>query len=309
MGMMLELGAHVSTAGGLEQGLIRAVESNMTACQIFTKSERQWHAKPLEPEAVERFHARIASTGISRIVAHDSYLINVASPEPDKWERSRLALREELDRCDVLHIPYLVSHPGAHMGTGSEAGVAKVAEAINRIHSERPDGKAMLLLETTAGQGTALGATFEEIAAMIDGVEDKRRVSVCLDTCHIFAAGYDIRTPEAYAETMAALDATIGIERVKCLHLNDSRRELGSRVDRHAHIGEGMIGLEGFASIVNDERLRGRPGILETAKGPDAAEDRMNLATLRGLARCATAPRPAPPEGELAGPPASSSYP
>ena len=281
--MSITYGSHVSTAGGLELGLTRAAALELRSCQIFTKNERQWKAKPLEPDQIDRFHAAIEQTGIRLLVAHDSYLINVASPEPDKWERSREALREELDRCDALSIPYLVSHPGAHMGEGPDAGIARLIEAVNRIYDERPDGKAMLLIETTAGQGTALGYRFEEIAAMIAGVEDKSRVGVCLDTCHILAAGYDIRTPEAYAETMAAFDATIGLSYLKCLHLNDSKRELGSRVDRHTHIGDGEIGREGFANFVNDDRLSALPGILETPKGKDDSEDRMNLATLASL--------------------------
>ena len=207
--MSITYGSHVSTAGGLELGLTRAAALELRSCQIFTKNERQWNAKPLEPEQIDRFHAAIEETGIRLLVAHDSYLINVASPEPEKWERSKEALTVELDRCDALSIPYLVSHPGAHMGEGPDAGIARLIEAVNRIHDERPDGKAVLLIETTAGQGTALGYRFEEIAAMIAGIEDKARVGVCLDTCHIFAAGYDIRTPEAYTETMAAFDATI----------------------------------------------------------------------------------------------------
>lgn len=281
--MSIKFGSHVSTAGGLHLGLERAAVLELASCQIFTKNERQWQAKPLEPDIIDRFLTGIEETGIRLLVAHDSYLINVASPEPEKWERSREALGEELDRCDVLSIPYLVSHPGAHMGEGADAGIARLIEAVNRIHDERPDGKSVLLIETTAGQGTSLGFRFEEIAAMIEGIEDKSRVGVCLDTCHIFAAGYDIRTPETYTATMATFDSTIGLGYLKCLHLNDSKRELGSRVDRHTHIGDGEIGRGGFANVVNDPRLYDLPGILETPKGKDDSEDRMNLATLASL--------------------------
>lgn len=280
---MLELGSHVSTSGGLDKGVARAADLGIKAIQVFTKSERQWQAKPLDPSVVARFREMAPAAGIGHLVAHDSYLINVASPEPDKWERSREALRVELDRCDELGIPWLVSHPGAHMGTGPDEGVVRVAEAINRIHAERPEGRAAILIETTAGQGSSLGSRFEEIGEMIRLTEDKRRIGVCLDTCHVFAAGYDIRTPETYAETMAAFDEIVGLSYLKCLHLNDSQKDLGSHVDRHAHIGEGMIGAGGFANVINDRRLAGLPGILETPKDDEGAHDRMNLATLRGL--------------------------
>ena len=282
--MSLELGAHVSAAGGVDLALVRANDFAMTSCQLFTKSERQWAAKPLDPAVVERFIANQAQFKLKHLVAHDSYLINIASPNPEMWEKSRQALAHELERCDTLGIHYLVSHPGAHMGEGPEAGIARVAEAINRIHNEAPDGRAMILIETTAGQGTVLGRSFEEIAAILDGVEDKSRIGVCLDTCHIFAAGYDIRDANSYVATMGAFDEIVGIGNLKCLHLNDSRKGLGMHVDRHAHIGEGEIGLAGFANFLNDKGLCGLPGILETPKeAPDFAEDRINLDALRAL--------------------------
>lgn len=281
---MLAFGAHMSAAGGCDLALVRAVEFGMDSCQLFTKNERQWNAKPLDPAVVERFHARKLDSGLNdRLVAHDSYLINLASPDPALNERSRLAFREELDRCDALSIPFLVTHPGAHLGTGVAAGISRVVAAINRIHAERPDGATTTLIETTAGQGTTLGRSFDEIAAIIDGVEDQRRLGVCFDTCHVFTAGYELRTPEGYAATMAALDAAVGLARVKAFHLNDSKHPLGSNKDRHTHIGDGELGLEAFRNLVNDPRFAGRPGILETEKGDDGAEDRRNLATLRGL--------------------------
>jgi deoxyribonuclease IV len=282
--MTIELGAHVSASGGVDLALIRANDFDMTSCQLFTKSERQWAAKPLDPAVVERFHANQEQFKLKHLVAHDSYLINVASPNPEMWEKSRNALAHELERCDTLGIQYLVSHPGAHMGEGPEAGIARVAEAINRIHDEMPDGKAMILIETTAGQGTALGRSFEEIAGILEGVEAKGRIGVCLDTCHIFAAGYDIRDAGTYSATMQAFDDIVGLSNLKCMHLNDSKKGLGLHVDRHAHIGEGEIGLAGFACFMNDQRLCGLPGILETPKeAPDFEEDRMNLNALRAL--------------------------
>jgi deoxyribonuclease-4 len=284
--MTLELGAHVSASGGVDLALVRANDFAMTACQLFTKSERQWAAKPLDPDVVSRFAANQAQFGLKYLVAHDSYLINIASPNPEMWEKSRLALAHELERCDMLGIGYLVSHPGAHMGEGPEAGIGRVAQAINQIHEEAPDGRAMILIETTAGQGSALGQSFEEIGAIIAGVNDKSRIGVCLDTCHIFAAGYDIRDPATYAATISAFDEHVGLGYLKCLHLNDSKKGLGLHVDRHAHIGEGEIGLAGFANFLNDTRLCGLPGILETPKeAPAYEEDRLNLERLRSLVK------------------------
>ncbi|MGH2534065.1 MAG: deoxyribonuclease IV [Thermomicrobiales bacterium] len=282
---MLVFGSHMSIAGGCDLALTRAAALGIASCQLFTKNASQWRAKPLDPAVIERFQAQRVATGIMHLVAHDSYLINVASPADELWEKSRLALMEELDRCDQLGVPYLVSHPGGHMGSGEEVGMRRVAKAINRIHAERPDGGAVLLLETTAGQGTALGRRFEEIAGILALVEDKRRAAVCFDTCHVFAAGYDLRDLETYNATMQAFDEVIGLDQIKVIHLNDSKKGLGSRVDRHAHIGEGELGLSAFELLVNDPRLAGLPGILETPKGDTDEEDRRNLATLRSLVR------------------------
>ena len=283
--MTIELGAHVSASGGVDLALIRANDFDMTSCQLFTKSERQWAAKPLDPAIVERFHANQKQFKLKHLVAHDSYLINVASPNPEMWEKSRNALAHELERCDTLGIQYLVSHPGAHMGEGPEAGIARVAEAINRIHDEMPDGKAMILIETTAGQGTALGRSFEEIAGILEGVEAKGRIGVCLDTCHIFAAGYDIRDAGTYSATMQAFDDIVGLSNLKCMHLNDSKAPLGSRRDRHELIGEGAIGELAFRRIMTDERLAEVPKLIETPKLDDPAKtDRRMLKRLRRYA-------------------------
>ncbi len=281
--MVLAFGSHMSAAGGVDLALGRAEELGLESCQIFSKNERQWKSKPLEPEVVERFRAETERTGISKLVIHDSYLINLASPKPDIREKSLAAFRDELERCDILGVPHLVTHPGAHTGSGFEAGIQQFADSLNEIYDSLPDNKALTLLETTAGQGTTLGRSFAELAGIIDKVEDKDRVGVCLDTCHVFAAGYDYRTPELYAAMMDELDRTIGLERLKVIHLNDSKFPLASFRDRHDHIGEGEIGIEGFRQFVNDRRLAGLPGILETEKGPDNEKDRRNIETLKSL--------------------------
>lgn len=281
--MVLAFGSHMSASGGVDLALVRAEELALESCQIFSKNERQWKAKPLDPAVVERFRSETERTGITKLVVHDSYLINLASPKPDIREKSLAAFREELERCDTLGIPYLVTHPGAHTGSGFGAGIHQFADSLNEIYGSMPDTQALTLLETTAGQGTSLGRSFSEIAAIIERVEDKDRVGVCLDTCHVFAAGYDFRTPELYATMMEEFDSAIGLDRLKVIHLNDSKFPLGSYRDRHDHIGAGEIGLEGFRQFVNDSRLADIPGILETEKDPDGDNDRRNLETLKGL--------------------------
>ena len=281
--MTLAFGSHLSTSGGVDRVFARAETLPVDSCQIFSKSERQWLAKPLDVTVVERFHAEKERTGLTKLVVHDSYLINLASPKPDILEKSLAAFKDELERCDMLGIEFLVTHPGAHTGSGVEAGIARFATSLNQIFREIPNNKAIALLETTAGQGTALGRSFEEIAAIIEQVDDKQRVGVCLDTCHIFAAGYDFRTAVGYAEVMDQFDRSIGLDRLRVLHLNDSKMPFGSNKDRHEHIGNGEIGIEGFRHFVNDPRLAGRPAILETEKDDAGEKDRRNLATLRGL--------------------------
>jgi deoxyribonuclease IV len=279
----MRFGAHMSIAGGVDKAFDRAEKAGCDSLQVFTKNSNQWNAKPFDDAVLEAWKKREAETDIWPVVAHDSYLINLASPKDDLWEKSMDAFGIELQRCDQLGIRYLVTHPGSHTGSGEEAGLARVSEALNRLHKEMPDLDVITLLETTAGQGTNLGASFEHLATITAGVEDKKRVGYCLDTCHIFAAGYDFRTPEQYAETMSHFDELLGIDRLFAIHLNDSKNDLGSRKDRHEHIGQGYIGLEGFRQFVNDERLAEVPGLLETKKGEDLAEDIENLATLRGL--------------------------
>jgi deoxyribonuclease-4 len=273
----------MSASGGVDKAIRRAGELGIESCQLFSKSERQWKSKPLDPAVVEQFHAEVERTGIRDLVIHDSYLINLASPKEDILAKSLAAFQEELERSDILGVPYLVTHPGAHTGSGPDAGIRQFAESLNRIYDLIPDNKTITCLETTAGQGTTLGRTFEELAAIIDLVEAKERVAVCMDTCHIFAAGYEIRTPEGYAETMRQFDSLIGFDRLKVIHLNDSKNPLGSFKDRHNHIGDGEIGLEAFRNVVNDPRLAGLIGILETEKDDANEYDKRNLATLKGL--------------------------
>ena len=283
------LGAHMSVAGGHALAIERATAFSMTACQIFTKNANQWNAKPIAPEAAETFRTRVEASEVGFVVAHDSYLINLASPDDALRERSIVAFGDELQRCDQLGVPWLVTHPGAHMGTGVDEGVGRVASALNRLFDELPDLKVTVLLETTAGQGTSLGRSFDELAMILALVEDQTRVGVCFDTCHVFAAGYDMRDSEVYACTMQAFDDTIGLGRLRLFHLNDSKKGLGARVDRHAHIGDGELGTEAFRFLLNDERFGGHPGILETPKGDHGEEDRRNLATLGALVGVADA--------------------
>ena len=292
---MRMLGAHMSIAGGHALAIDRATAFGMTACQIFTKNANQWAAKPIPPEAAEAFRARVAESDVAIVVAHDSYLINLASPDDMLWERSSAAFGDELRRCAQLGVPWLVTHPGAHMDTGVELGIRRVATALNRLFDELPDLDVTVLLETTAGQGTTLGRSFEELAGILALIEDQARVGVCFDTCHVFAAGYDIRDAAEYTATMQTFDDTIGLDRLRVFHLNDSRKGLGARVDRHAAIGEGELGAEAFGHFMNDERFTRHPGILETPKGDDGEDDRRNMVTLRALARVAGPPLVAVP--------------
>lgn len=281
--MTLDFGTHASASGGVDKALQRAVDVGATSAQIFTKNERQWRAKPLDPDVVERFHAERERTGIRRIVSHASYLINLASPKDDLIEKSMGGFTDELERAHTLGLQGVVLHPGAHTGSGVEAGIDAIADSLNRLHDQLPHITSKTLLETTAGQGTTLGRTFEEIGSIIDRIEAKDRIGVCLDTCHILAAGYDIRTAEGYARVMDDFDRILGIEKLYVIHLNDSKMPLGSNRDRHEHIGDGEVGLDGFRALVNDARLSGVPGILETEKDADGDHDRRNLELLRGL--------------------------
>ena len=280
------LGSHMSIAGGMHRALERGHVIACETIQVFTKNANRWKAKPLTLTDVEKFKRTRVKTGIRSVVAHDSYLINIASPDEKIYEKSVEALKDELERTELLDIPYLVMHPGSHMGQGEKEGLLQISSALNRIHLELPDNRVRILLETTAGQGTNLGYKFEQLALIMDMAKERERLGVCLDTCHIFASGYDIRTKRAYLDTMDEFDKTVGLGRLFVIHLNDSKKELGSHVDRHEHIGKGFIGIDGFAFILSDFRLAHLPGILETPKekGCDGVDmDVTNLKVLSEL--------------------------
>lgn len=279
---MAILGAHTGTTGGLHTALDRGVELGCDTIQLFTKNNRQWHAKPLTEEEVATFRTRTAESGLGPLVSHATYLLNPASPKPDIWDKSLDALVVELDRCRQLGVRYLVLHPGAHTGSGVAAGIRRMADALNAAH-EVGDETAMVCLEVTAGQGTCLGANFEELAQIIARVRSPERIGICFDTCHALSAGYPIGDRAGYEQVMTDFDAQLGLERLKVFHFNDSKYERGSRRDRHTHIGRGYCGLEPFRFILNDPRFEGVPMLLETPKGDDMAEDRINLRVLRAL--------------------------
>lgn len=279
----MPLGAHMSIAGGVDKALLRGQQVGCETLQVFTKNNHRWAAPPLGDETIEKWCRNLDETGIAPVVAHDSYLINLASPDDALWLRSLAAIVIEMARCDVLRIPYLVMHPGAHTGSGEEAGLRRIAQALDRAFQRLPDTQVTVLLETTAGQGTGLGHRFEHLARILELATVGDWLGVCFDTCHVLAAGYEIRTPDGYEETFRQFDAIVGLECLQVFHVNDSKRDLNSRVDRHEHIGQGHIGLEGFRLLLNDPRFGRHPMLLETPKGPDMQKDVENLAILRSL--------------------------
>lgn len=277
------LGAHVSAAGGVSRAFKRGQSLGCQTMQIFTRNQNRWASKPLDPAEVERWRAAAAATDIRPVFAHAAYLINLASPDDALWEKSIATFLDELERAEALSLAGVVLHPGAHMEAGEEAGIARVVAALDRCHGATPGFQALTVLEVTAGQGTVLGYRFEHLAAMREQVAEPERVAVCFDTCHAFAAGYDLRSRQEYEATIAEFDRVIGLKHLVCFHFNDSKHPLGSRKDRHEHIGKGQLGLSSFAHILNDPRFVAIPMILETPKSPDFHEDVENLAVLRGL--------------------------
>ena len=279
----LRLGAHMSVAGGLDQALIRGQAVGCDAIQIFSKNSNQWKATPLVASEIDRFKQTRKETGVFPAMVHTSYLINLCSPHDADWQKSTDALCVEMERAEALEIPYAVLHPGAHLGTGAEAGVRRAAAAINAVHAQTSGFQTKILIELTAGQGTCVGHRFEEVGMLLRQIERSAAVGVCFDTCHVFAAGYDLRTPEGYEAVMVELDREVGLDRIWAFHLNDCKKELGCRVDRHEQIGQGKMGEAPFAALLNDRRFVGLPMVLETPKGADGREDVENLARLRRL--------------------------
>jgi deoxyribonuclease IV len=275
----------MSIAGGYYKAVETAKRCGCDCVQLFTKNNNQWRAKKLTDEDVARFQAALSETGITHPIAHDSYLINLASPDDGLWRKSVDAFAEELRRAERLGIPYVVTHPGAFTDSSEEAGLERVIAALDEVHRQTKGISTQCLLENTAGQGSCLGWRLEHLGAIILGVREPERLGVCIDTCHLFAAGYPLAARKDYLATMRLLDAAVDIKRVKAFHLNDSKRERGSRVDRHEHIGRGRIGLEAFAHLLRDRRFRRVPMYLETPKGLEKGVelDAINLTTLRSL--------------------------
>jgi deoxyribonuclease IV len=283
----------MSVAGGLPRAVERGIVHGCDAMQIFAKNASQWRGRQLPPEEIRAFRRMVKRSGITPVVSHASYLINLASANRGLRAQSLEAMGDELDRAESLGLLGVVLHPGCYTDGSEPHGLALIAEGLDLLLRERPRGRTLVILEHTAGQGTSLGSTFEQLATIVGLMKAERRVGVCLDTCHLLASGYDIASPEGYARTFKAFGRSVGFERLKVFHMNDSKRPLGSRVDRHAHIGDGFVGLEAFGRIVNDRRFRGLPMLLETPKaegkgtGPIMADplDIKNLNALRSLVK------------------------
>lgn len=283
------LGAHMSIAGGYFKAARAAAALKMDTCQLFTKNNNQWRAKPLDDEDVRLFREAVEEAGLRKLCAHSSYLINLGSPKDDLWRKSLDSFLVELERAEALGLDGLVIHPGSYVDSSEEEGLERIVKAVDDAVNQTRGMSVEIWLETTAGQGTNLGWRFEHLRWILDHAADARRLGVCVDTCHLFAAGYPLKTDRQYAETMSQLDAIVGLDRVRAFHLNDSKRELGSRVDRHEHIGLGKLGREPFRHVLNDPRFAELPMYLETPKGTrerDGKEwDAVNMATLRRMVR------------------------
>jgi deoxyribonuclease-4 len=279
------LGAHMSIAGGLALALERGRAVGCGAVQIFLRNQRQWTARPYTDSEVREFRSAWRASGIAVVFAHANYLINLATPVETEWRRAVDVFHDELLRAEALGLPFVVIHPGSHRAAGLDDGVRRVARAIDLLHERTRGHRARIVLENTAGGGSSIGRTFEELAAIVDGVAEPERVGICLDTCHLFAAGYDIRTADGYRSAMARCRRLLGLRRVRAFHLNDSRAPLGSGLDRHEKIGRGHLGLEPFRRLMNDRRFARVPMALETPKEPEPRADREALALLRRLRR------------------------
>jgi deoxyribonuclease-4 len=279
------LGAHMSIAGGLHRALLRGREVGCSVVQIFLRNQLQWTARPYADSEVREFRAAWKATGIRTVFAHANYLINLATPVPAEWRRAVDVFQDELERAEALGLPFVVIHPGSHRGAGVEDGIRRVAQAIDLLHERTRGHRTRIVLENTAGGGATIGRTFEELAAVIGAVKEPARVGVCLDTCHLFAAGYDISSADGYRMTMARGLRVLGRGRVRAFHLNDARQPLGSGLDRHEKIGRGHLGVETFRRLMNDRRFARVPMALETPKDPEPRADRQALRLLRSLRR------------------------
>lgn len=277
------LGTHVSVSGGVHKAFERGARIGCETMQIFTKNSNQWTAKAFTEEDIQNYKIAQAKTTIQPVFAHAAYLINLCAINPATLASSRMAFIDELRRAHLLGLQGVIVHPGSHVGAGERDGINRIAESINLAHAETRRFPVHTVLETTAGQGTAIGYRFEHLKSIMEQVEDAGRVAVCFDTCHLFAAGYAIGTEKGWDSMMSDLAAVVGLEKLAAVHINDSRRECGSHVDRHEHIGKGMIGLKGFELLMNDPRLMTIPKILETEKSEDMHEDVENMAVLRSL--------------------------
>lgn len=262
------IGAHTSAAGGLQNALYEGQEIGATAIQLFTRNQKQWQGKPLQPEEIALWEKALAETAIGEVMSHDSYLINLGSPNGETLEKSRKAFRDELERCRALKIDYLNFHPGAATGESVEKCLDAIVESLLGVEELAAEGKTVLLLEATAGQGTSVGHRFEHLAYILERASKRVPLGVCIDTCHIFAAGYDIRTEAGWLETLGEFDRVVGLKFLRAFHVNDSCKDLGSRVDRHAPLGEGKIGMDAFRFLMTHPATRALPKYLETPDGP-----------------------------------------
>ena len=284
-----ELGAHMSIAGGLYRALERGRALDCGAVQLFLRNQRQWHARPMTDAEVRAFHAARRQTGIRHVFAHASYLINLGAPDDAAWRRAVDAFTDELERAERLDLSCVVVHPGSHLGAGVASGLARVVPALDEVTRRTPGYTVRIALENTAGAGHAIGRTFEELGALLARAARPERVGICVDTCHLFAAGYDVRSEAGYRRALGECREAVGLERVLAFHLNDAKAPLDSGLDRHEHIGRGYLGRLPFRRFLRDRRFRQVPKVLETPKEPEPVADRRNLALLRALRRGASA--------------------
>ncbi len=279
----MNLGSHMSIAGGVYKALELGRSIDCHAVQIFTKNNNQWAGKPISDEDAARFHELAKEYTPEFLISHSSYLINLASPGGPVLEKSIPGFVDELERAELLGLAGVVIHPGSHVGEGEEKGISQIAKSLNMVFKKSKGLETLVLLETTAGQGTNLGYTFEQLAGIIELSDHPERIGICLDTCHVFAAGYPVHERKGYLKTMREFDSVLGLDRLRAIHFNDSKKPFGSKRDRHEHIGQGEIGEDAFSFFLNDKRLKNIPMILETPKSKDLHEDVENLKVLRGL--------------------------